>query len=473
LRESGLLDDKIHEVTLINFHVPGIHKIEGMPEFKYQEGAWLILAETSRYPGLPIESVTRLGSILRNIDIYGICEIASEGEAQTFSELLKIWIGEDEELTEKKRSEIRSRLDILHELFRYINAEYGEDKILSRARSFRETLGYGNHLEVKNYFTAQLGQKLHGNKENIAYLFDLLLQCGFNWLSESGWIESLHESAKAALPPGSRYTKKMKELINEACPLLEAFELTHIGECSGIPNIEESFFVHPHNQAEIGLMVASPNSNVPAYKNGFFYRGVNPVGMKLDRLNAAPRRIHFPGDYRNPVELMDTRGDYCPIILKVTDSLKAARYFEDHIAGEQHLRLDEDFKNRIKEIFLNSLKMAAPLLGSFHDPKPDVTQLGLLLKACNDNFEKMSEETFGQESRSVIFQAAVLCRLHAWIAKSKYAKEWPLHSPKTYDCVCSLAALLWKNPVLRKALIKDIVPIEWLITWFKSPKFNN
>jgi len=472
-RESGLLDDKIHEIKLDNLHAAGMHQIDGLPELKDQEGAWLILAETSLFPGLPLESVMLLGSTLSYFDIYGVCAIAAEGEAQTFSELLKAWIGEDEEFTEKKRSEIRSRLDILQEVFREVKAEHGVDKILLRARSRRETLGYGSHSELQNYFDSQYGKTLIGNNESIAPLLNLLLQCGFNWLAEPGWIESLHESAIKFLPPGKRFTLRMKNLIKQACPLLEAFELTHKGACSGIPNIEESFFVHPHNQAEIGLMVASPNSAVPAYKTGFFFRGVVPGGMKLDRLNAAPRRIDFPCDYRKPVELMDTRGDYCPIILKVTDSLKAARYFEDRIAGDRLLPLNEGFKNRIKDLFIDSLKSAAPLLGNFDNPMPNVTQLGVLLKACNDHFEKISEETIGQESRAMIFQAAVLCRLHAWIANSNHAANWTLNSPTTYDCICSLVASIWKCPAHREALIKDIAPIEWLTTWFKSHKFNN
>lgn len=473
VRESSLLDAKIEELNLDKIHASGIHQIEDLPKLKDQEGAWLILAETSHFSGLQLESVIVWGSMLRNFDIYGICAIANEGESQTFLELLKIWLGKGEELTEKMRSEIRSRLDILDKVFLQVNAEHGVDKILIRARSRREALGYGSHLELQNYFDSQYCKMLNENNETITPLLNLLLECGFNWLAEFGWIESLHERARKLLPQGNRFTLRMKNLIKQACPLLETFELTHAGKCSDIPNIDQSFFTHPHNQPEIGLMVASPNSAVPAFKNGFFFRGVVPAGMKLDRLNAAPRLIDFPCDYRKPVELKDTRGDYCPIILKVTDSFKAVSYFEDRISGDRLLPFDQEFKNRIKDIFTDSLKFAAPLLGDFANPEANVTQLGLLFKACNDHFEKMSEETIGQQSRAIIFQAAVLCRLHAWIANSNHAANWTLNSPTTYDCICSLVASLWKCPTNRDAFIKDIAPIEWLITWFKSQKFNN
>jgi hypothetical protein len=218
--------------------------------------------------------------------------------------------------------------------------------------------------------------------------------------------------------------------------------------------------------------VAAPESSLPAYKAGFFYRGVSPVGMRLGRLNDTPRKFEFPCDYRNPIKIMDSRADYCPIILKVNKSSRAASYFEDRIVGVGNFSCSAEVKNRIKDIFLHALSSASALLGDFKNPSPDMTELGLFFMVCNDHFEKISDETIGQENRAVIFQAAVLCRLHAWIGNAKYSENWTLNCPTKYDCICSLVASIWKCPVNRDAFIKNIAPIEWLITWFKSPKFN-
>jgi hypothetical protein len=171
---------------------------------------------------------------------------------------------------------------------------------------------------------------------------------------------------------------------------------------------------------------------------------------------------------------MDTHGMYFPIILRVTDRNRASSYLSDKIGGpDSALFFDGVTKDRMKDIFLNALSCSGSLLGSIENPGQEETQLAVLFLACSDRFEIMAEEESGQESRATIYQAAVMSRLHAWVTEGNLAPVgWPLNDPASYDLLARVMATIWSSPDHRKALEKDIAPIEWLITWFKNPDFH-
>jgi hypothetical protein len=95
--------------------------------------------------------------------------------------------------------------------------------------------------------------------------------------------------------------------------------------------------------------------------------------------------------------------------------------------------------------------------------------LGCLLKVCGDHFNEMAADEDGQECRAVIYQIAVISRLHAWRRQAPaQTAGWPLDDPLDYDAVCSMVSRVWAQASFRQSLIKDIVPVEWLLTWFKN-----
>lgn len=80
----------------------------------------------------------------------------------------------------------------------------------------------------------------------------------------------------------------------------------------------------------------------------------------------------------------------------------------------------------------------------------------------------MALEDEGQENRAVMYQVAVISRLHALYPEGTHPQGWPLLQLADYDLVSSIAAKLWTHPSTRLSLMKDIAPIEWLLTWFKN-----
>jgi hypothetical protein len=210
---------------------------------------------------------------------------------------------------------------------------------------------------------------------------------------------------------------------------------------------------------------------VPIFKTGFPYRGIDctPKGQRL----LVQRPVLWPPDHRQAISLKDTYGRFCPIILRVTDRDRASSYLEDKIGGTgSSLSFDVVTKDRMKGIFHNTLLCSGSLLGSIENPGPEETQLAVLFKACCDRFENMAEEEAGQEGRAVIYQAAVISRLHAWITQQQPALvTWPLSDPSAYDFLSKVMETIWSSPDHRRALEKHIAPIEWLITWFKNPVF--
>ena len=228
----------------------------------------------------------------------------------------------------------------------------------------------------------------------------------------------------------------------------------------------------PRTQPEIGVTIATPRSMVPSFITGFPYRGI--YGTPEQGRSLVERPVSWPADHRQSIELRDTHGMYFPIILRVTDRGRASSYLADKIGGTgSSLFFDGVTKDRMKDVFLRALSCSGSLLGSIENPGREETQLAILFKACSDRFENMAEEESGQEGRSVIYQAAVISRLHAWITrKNPTLVSWPLSDPSAYDFLSKVMETIWSSPDHRKALEKDIAPIEWLITWFKNPDFH-
>ena len=95
--------------------------------------------------------------------------------------------------------------------------------------------------------------------------------------------------------------------------------------------------------------------------------------------------------------------------------------------------------------------------------------LGHLFAICAEGFKELAAEDETQVNRLIIYQLAVINRLHAWLGwndANAYPAGWHLSNPLDYDFVCAVASQVWQSPACRKALSKDMVPIEWMLAWF-------
>jgi hypothetical protein len=476
-KESHLLNNSIQEIPLQNYPPGNIHQINGLPGFHPDEGAWLVLLDFGVFGNIGIPGLMELAGVLNlpQVAISSICELAPEGVGQTFLRLLDIW--QRHPLNAQEHEQIRSRLDLLERCIGQKNMPQGQGELFARARRDRHHLGYGSRAVLNQYFDSEFLRAVDNGQEAIEKLLHLLLECGFNWLAEPQWIESLPGTMRGRIrDQNRRFTEALKERLKGAVPLIESFESIQGGKCEGIKRISPEFLNPPVNQGEIGLSVACPASEDPSFRNGIAYRGVVNNGINLTGFQNRPRKVFWPNNYRHAVEIMDTRGQVHPIILKVTDASRAAAFMEDEredqIVAASNLQETRCNKIRIRRLFHRVLRSATLLTGNTRISQDGDTQLGLLFRACNVHFMRVSREKGDHGFRSVIHQAAVMSRLHAWVTEGNFAPVgWPLNDPASYDLLARVMATIWNSPEHRKALEKDIAPIEWLITWFKNPDF--
>jgi hypothetical protein len=461
---------------LNNFSAGNVHLIQHLAQWKSGEGAWLVLLK-SEVPNLALESLTTFAACLSFIEISSVCRVMPERDEQTFLMLLNTWHGDGQALHEDVKQKVRSRLDLLENWSTHGKGNHAAKLLFARSRRQRHLLGYGSREVLMEFFYQRLLDALRLGADSFSGLLSLLLECGFNCFAEPGWVELLHDRVRHLLSGGSKFTQKMRDALRDTCPLSIAFEKVHKGERKDIHLIDSEFFPQ-RSRPDIGLSIACPESDVEIFRTGLSWRGFEHDRICLTapfaRQNPLiqPREIQWPRDRRNAVCVMDTHGYYGPIILRVLNRINAASYLADRLTDNSSLRLALEARDRIRNLFKDALRSASSLVGDVEALRPDETQLGVLFDACNNRLEEIAGEEEGQECRAVIYQVAVLSRLNAWMKSRNAAlQEWSLDDPIHYDLVAQVISSLWDSPDDRRSFERDIAPIEWLITWFKSPNF--
>lgn len=469
-RESAAFTDSLSMVDLADCRSGQIQGLDNLREQLPNEGAWLLLVRSDA----PVPTTLRLfASLVEEIAIIGVCQISPEGEQQTFLQLMEQWRGQA--LTDLEKSQARTTLDLLDNLLRQMLGRVPAGSLLARARRSRNLLGYGNRNSLEDYFHGRLLAALAApapediEDSELFRLLSLLLECGFNWLAEPGWIESLCDKTKGLLAeqqPRRRFTRNIANYLKEACPLVDPFQRIHDGQRNGIRYISDDLF---NLGPDAGLSLACPGSQVPAYQNGISFRGISALGIRLE--GYGDREILWPARFQDPVEVRDTLHHYHPIRLLVTAPERAADYLEDklRVRGHDNLVVPQAERERISGLFVGCLEQCSRLLGELEGGNPANRNLGCLLKTCGNHFERMANDEDGQECRAVIYESAVISRLYAWRGYAGVQDDhWPLNNAADYDAVCSLVSRAWAQAPFRQSLIKDLVPVEWLLTWFKN-----
>jgi hypothetical protein len=469
MQESNVLDDRLTCIPLDIFEVGRVHSINELPKWKFSEGAWLVLVKLGT-PALSFETFTEFAALLPFIEISTLCRVMPEREDQTFLMLLNIWHGDGQGLGEEVKQKVRTRLDLLENWALRANGDHAGKNLFARSRTQRHLLGHGSRDALISFFDNCILESLNQGADSFSSLLRLLLECGFNWVAEPDWVESLHGRVRRRLSPGSKFTTKLKDAFERACPLAIAFQKVHQGEVRDIHLIHRELFPQMY-QPDIGLSIACPRSAVKIFKDGLSWRGFDN-GCICVNAGLGRREIKWPRDFRSAVRIRDTYGGYWPIIIKVSNPVDTVSHFADRLIGNSSLRLDEETRDRIRTLFNDGLRSAALLVGDAQTIETDETQLGILFKACHSGLEESADEEQGQDCRAVIFQVAVLSRLNAWMNYGNaHRPGWSLDDPIHYDLVTQVISSIWDVPNDRGLLERDIALIEWLITWFKAPSF--
>jgi hypothetical protein len=67
--------------------------------------------------------------------------------------------------------------------------------------------------------------------------------------------------------------------------------------------------------------------------------------------------------------------------------------------------------------------------------------------------------------RRMIFQSAVLCRIHAWLG-SNFGDE------RSKEILSVFVSQAWQDPAVRQILKNDILTVDWMLAWLHAPGFN-
>jgi hypothetical protein len=476
IRETALLTDDVDPLDLGNFPHANVHQIKDLPPLKANEAAWLVLIDCGSLSNLPIEKITTFAACLPFITVSNVCCISPEAQEQGLLTLLRSW-SEPKAFSDDEAKVVRSRLDLLEGcLSRSSNSQLAE-KLFRRSRRQRRAISHTSHQVLKAYFEEQVLPALERGPESVAELLQLLFECGLNWLAEPSWVEhslswveTLPQFVRTLLlPRRKRLSAAMKRTLQDACPLTVAFDHIHGGACENIRLINPALLRQRTNQPQIGLCIACPVSEVEAFRAGFPFRGLSAAGMSLGE----SRRVDWPASYSMPVRIMDTHGAYNSIILKVADAAMAANFLADLNVSRGGLLLEEPMKERLRRLFYESINSSQTLIGSVSERNLHETELSILFVELCNACENADSEDLVQGSRAVIYQIAVVTRLHAWLGIQHIARQTPLSDSTAYDFVSQLLASVWSSVSLRKTLEKDIALVEWLITWFKNPNFHS
>jgi hypothetical protein len=69
------------------------------------------------------------------------------------------------------------------------------------------------------------------------------------------------------------------------------------------------------------------------------------------------------------------------------------------------------------------------------------------------------------KERRMIFQAAVLCRIHAWLG-SDFGDE------RSKEILSVFVSHAWQDSSARQILTNDILTVDWMLAWLHAPGFN-
>jgi len=299
-------------------------------------------------------------------------------------------------------------------------------------------------------------------------LLTLMLSLGVNWMAEARWLTSarawIMEYYQEA---GQHWTDRRNKRLRRSLPLISAMAVI----AEGFPTEANHATPPPLFDQELlqprGLLLVSPGAHDEHLANGVGFHG-----FVYDREHRI-MRIHVCGgaafttafQYHDQMTIHDAHGNPRRFRLQVNEDAIARAFFVDNMPGAiEALALQPADHHRLEEIFARTLTLSAGAIGSAED-----RSLGHLFAICAEGFRELAAEDETQVNRLTIYQLAIINRLHAWLGwngATAYPAGWPLSNPLDYDFICAIASQVWQSPACRKALSKDMVPIEWMLAWF-------
>jgi len=298
---------------------------------------------------------------------------------------------------------------------------------------------------------------------------ELMLRAGFNWCAEPNWLIWAYDQIPDAMGwhhLTNQRRNQMDDALSKLCPPLpaqkeiEANQFPSLGISREILSPQGAFGVRcPDGQG--------------IYRNGIGIRdiqiGIGNVCCRLCNDGNARREIAIT--YHDDNVIVRTPFGHGPV--KFVGYLPDGRdndflhfMLDGEYVGEESILQDND-RDQLKEVFDRAIVSADNVIG-----KPVDRGLGFMFTLASNGFADWEDKPI----RADIFRAAVICRLHAWLGwrglpggpPPQYPQDWPLSEPANYDLVCRVIRDAWMNDTLRKLLVKDLIPVEWMLAWFHN-----
>ena len=220
-----------------------------------------------------------------------------------------------------------------------------------------------------------------------------------------------------------------------------------------------------------------PASDISAFKNGVCLRNINHNGFILTGYGQQPRNVTFNYHGTNTIDTPTLLN--CRFKIKINDDNVFYHFIEtlkNHL--KQSIGYSEDSpdsivgekkRNDLNNIFNNCIINSENIIGIIEDKG-----LACIFSSIANEWNMLADDNPAESNFVLIFEAAVLCRLHSWYGwnGNNYPANWPINDDINYDLICFIIKEAWHNKKCKKILIHYLILTEWLLSWFSS-EINN
>ena len=462
LRESSLVTGALQIIRCDGFPVGGLRAIPVNPAPNPCEGVWVALI--SQTPDQVPPNLLLLAWHCRqgNGTRPGLLQIAAPGGGSLRARL-EGWHGP---LNDQQVGMVRNCLDMLDGGF----AIHPESPFAAAIRDRAEL-----HIPP-GWWRDNFIQQCRLN--SLEATLSQALRNGYNWCSEPGLLGRAYNQVRDNVQ--GNWTENKRQELAEKCPAIAAQVLIEhgfplVGARRGqiVTAVTGKRFRSwewrdQALQGLMGILTRQQGGQLLRLRTHQFHtdgcgiRAVSENGILLVGDRNQHKRVIFDARER-PMVCFGPQAFHFDVGVNNENQYLAA--FTDTIpAHDHHILADAAGQQAMQALFTNCLLSARSLVGIDGDGEYGLARMFSL---SNTGFGEMAQDDSAQVNRAVLFQAAVLSRLHARLGLApSYPVGWPLSQPQHYQQVCSVIREAWFCDHCRQALMCDLIPVEWMITWF-------
>jgi hypothetical protein len=479
IRESALLSDNIQRISLAPGNVVGsLHPLD-FGNLGENEGCWVLLLPNA--PGNQgAMTLAGLAWELRN-DTAGqgtVLQIQSPCLVSPVPLLLQQWNG-GQPLTGQQVEAIKR----IAAFIRGGNSPTLKTIFERFLRHEKFSCLAGNAPAATSFFEKHMEGRFA--VADLCEPLSQLLHMGFNWLAEPNWISGKESRIRTQYGnPGDNRRRNWRaqqgeQALIEQLPIFPAITDIEVGypyqvNVSRVPQLREIATLDfngqngpLHGVIRISFIGAEKNLH-GVYRDGFRGHG----SFRYPAQNNPNQSLNFSYHGRRLLRgVWDANAANfvnAAYTSQVVDDNAAIGHFvrQDPMEGLQESIVGDGISRpNLDVMFTNAIASASHTIDG-----NGICGLCHLFRISWEAFRVMADAQPGQVNRDLIFQVAVLNALNRWLGwnGAAYPDGWPLSERVNADLLCGLTARIWDEPVARKTLMQDQIPVEWLLAWFHN-----